>query len=259
MMLMAPYYTEVPRRSFEAIVKNGWLSEILLALVTDPLEAEDLAERLERGTGESLWVLPAAKGQRRYLAPTSVGDFHKLNIEAKTSWRVTMAQWVMHFKEARSAMKSLTSYDRRIGVWCACQAARKALPFLRNGEPRPLQAIETTESWLRGKATVDQVQKSADAAYSAANDASAFAATYSGADYAAAVSAFYAAQASATSASAAVYFAAATDTAHAADDAINAVAAAYAADGSPVWQKKRDEELVRLREVVANACMTFPM
>lgn len=259
-MLMAPYYTEVPRRSFEAIVKNGWLSEILLALITDHLEAEDLAERLERKDGEQLWVLPAANGERRYLAPISVGDFRELNIEAKTSWRVTMSQWAMHFEEATSAIRSLTAYDYSLGVWCACQVAREGLRFVPYGEDRPRVAIELAESSLTQKRrTADSMRIAANGAYAAADDADASYTAY--ASYAASSAAVAAGQrtdALRMSAYAAASVAIATNAADAVDCISKAVAYASGSTGI-AWTKTRDAERVRLREVVANACMTFPM
>lgn len=145
-MKMHPYYTEIPLRSFEAIVQNGWLSEILLALITDPLEAEDLAEMLSRTKrGGKLWV--RFKGERRLPAPISCEEFRRISIEGKTKWRVTLSQWVMRFDTADDSLQSLIDYDKKLGVWAECKIARESLRFAEKGEGRPIYAIKTAEAW----------------------------------------------------------------------------------------------------------------
>ncbi len=93
--------------------------------------------------------------------------------------------------------------DRKLIVKAACLCARTALKYVRPGEDRPLKCIETTERWVRGEATIEEVREArraaVDAAYAAAYAASAAAA------YAAAA----ADAASAAAASAAAYAAAA--------------------------------------------------
>lgn len=59
--------------------------------------------------------------------------------------------------------------DRRRPVLAACECARIALPYAK--DPSALVAIETTERWARGEATVDEVRAAANAANAAANAA----------------------------------------------------------------------------------------
>ena len=105
--------------------------------------------------------------------------------------------------------------SRKALVLAACECARLSLPFVKKGETRPLQAIETAEKWARGEEGIilEDVRAAADAA-----DAAAFAA----AD--AADAAIAAARAAATAHSAAAADAAAIAAAAAAD-----AAAAHAA------------------------------
>jgi hypothetical protein len=100
------------------------------------------------------------------------------------------------------------SDSRRKLVLTACKCARLSLQYVKEGELRPLKAIETAEAWANKKdgVTLDDVR--ADAAYAA---------------YAAA----YAADAAAYAADAAAYAAYAADAAAYAADA--AAYAAYAA------------------------------
>lgn len=178
----------------------------------------------------------------------------------------------MTTENAEDALRTLTNWDGRFGVWCACAVAREALRFVLEGELRPLRAIEAAEAWVRVMAIAAPVSaaaacavddaayavaayKAADAAHAAAIDADA------DADAAAEAAAHSAASAAATAA--ATIYIIADDIAAAAYAASNVVtfaadAAAYAADDSAVWNPAFAAEMIRLREVVANACKTFP-
>jgi len=91
---------------------------------------------------------------------------------------------------------------RRPLVLAACECARLALPYVKEGELRPMRAIEAAEDWARGGATtLAQVRSAAEADYAA----------YTVAAYAAAsaASAAYVAAAAAADAAYAAYVAAA--------------------------------------------------
>jgi len=116
------------------------------------------------------------------------------------------------------------SVSRRRLVLCSCKCARLGLPYVPQGEKRPLVAIQTAERWAHGEGGVslEDVRAAADAAAYAASAASAADAAY------AAASAADAAAYAASAASAAAY--AAYAAASAAYAAANAAAyAAYAA------------------------------
>jgi hypothetical protein len=90
------------------------------------------------------------------------------------------------------------SDERRPLVLAACECARLALPYVPNGETRPLAAIKAAERWAHGKGifqrwfmrvpwqsvTLEQVQRAADDAAHAASaadpaaDTAAYAAYY---------------------------------------------------------------------------------
>jgi hypothetical protein len=55
-------------------------------------------------------------------------------------------------------------------VLAACQCARLSLKYVKEGEERPLKAIETAEGWAKGEAgiTLDDVKNAAYAARTAA-------------------------------------------------------------------------------------------
>jgi len=219
-----PYFTEIPQRSFDAIVKNGYLSEVLVALLVDPLEADDVAESIYRKTETAIRL---SANYHIFSATIELADFQGLpSKDAFEKLKITISQWVMTTNRADDALRVLAMWDRRFGVWCACQVARDALRFVPSGEQRQLRAIEATEAWVNGKATLDEVRSSGTAANDAANAVSHADTLY-----------------------AAVYASAAAYGANVAYYAANA--AACAADNDAV-------ELIRLREVVANACLTFP-
>ena len=62
-----------------------------------------------------------------------------------------------------------TEVPREQIVMAACACARMALPFVTKGEDRPRIAIETTEAWCRGEATIEQVRRVRADAANAAN------------------------------------------------------------------------------------------
>ncbi len=122
--------------------------------------------------------------------------------------------------------------NRKLIVKAACACARLALPHVPAGETRPLIAIETTEKWCDGEATIEEVRKAAEAAHAAA-------AAAARAAHAAAANAYAddacAAAAAARAAHAAAYAAcaAARAAAYAVDATYTAVdAAAYAIDAA---------------------------
>ena len=123
----------------------------------------------------------------------------------ETAWReCPRADWMLW---AAGKLKA----DRRLLVTIAYHIARKVLHLVPAGEDRPRIAIETTERWVRGEATIEEVRAARQDAW----DAYAYAAT------AAAEAAAYAA------------YAAAAYAAYAAADAYAYAAAAYAAYADP--------------------------
>jgi len=131
-------------------------------------------------------------------------------------------------------------------VLTACQCARLALPYAKEGELRPLRAIEVTEAWARGDEGIrrEDVRKAADAAHAAAAAAHAAAdAAHAAAHaaYAAADAAYAAADAAADAAHAAAH--AAYAAAHAA--AYAAAHAADAADTSRISTLEKCADIVR--------------
>ena len=125
---------------------------------------------------------------------------------------------------------SMSKPDHKKIILASCKIARTVLKYVPKDEKRPLKAIQTTEAWAKGKATLKKVQDASNAAYLAASSASAAAAEASSAYYAAssssaASSSAFAASSSAFAANAAAY---AADAAYAARAAANAAAdAAY--------------------------------
>jgi hypothetical protein len=105
-------------------------------------------------------------------------------------------------------------HSRQQVVLAACACAETALKFVKPGEDRPRQTIETARAWVRGEASIEDVRRAAAAAYAAAaadaaayadaaaTDAATDAAAYAAAAAAAAAYAAYAAYADADAAAA---------------------------------------------------------
>jgi hypothetical protein len=211
----------------EAYARRGaaTLEQVLCAAIVDPANAEDASEEYGvEGTPHSLrdfWEWRGATG---------------IDLALQIA-----AQWTMQQKKADAAIRQIITWDRRVGVWCACQVAREALRFVPEGEVRPRIAVETAERWVVGDATIEEVRAARDAAR-AAIAAAAYVTAY----------AATAATSAADAANAAAYLADA-----AADAAAYSAATAGLRRGQD-WVRAKDAELVRLREVIANSCLTFP-
>ena len=147
----------------------------------------------------------------------------------------------VQYTDARKVLQWLATLDRRLAVWGACACAHTALRYVPAGEHRPLRAFETTERWLAGAATIEEVRVARERAKAAAAVASA-ASAYAADSASVAAYAAYAA-ASATDASAAYAV-------RAADAAADA---AYAAGTTA-----RAAELSRLVGVIADALPGIP-
>jgi len=131
--------------------------------------------------------------------------------------------WLIYFAAKEG------SVPRKLIVKAACQCVRLSLPYVKQDELRPFQAIETTELWLEDKATIEEVKLAVDAAYSAnAADSASYAAYYAAAVAAATAYAADSASYAADSASYAAYYAAAVAAATAYAPADYAAYAAYA-------------------------------
>ena len=93
-------------------------------------------------------------------------DYPSLTAAWKVCERADWMLWLLG--RARAGRKKI--------VLCACDCARLALPYVLDGEARPLKAIEIAEAWVRGEATIEDVRNAADAAADAAAYAAAYAA-----------------------------------------------------------------------------------
>lgn len=242
----------IPQRSYDAIVRNGWLSEVLLALIVDPLEAEEVAAKLYRNLHYRLLFKDylsmmlfrdhPSMSENAADMPIGVDDFVRQGANATDAWRQVVAQWVRLQKDARPALRSLVVYNRWLGAWCSSHVAREVLDIVAGNKDRLLKQINVAEDWSCGKLTTAQVREiSASMGKYAVYD--------------------FAADAAETSLRVITIYVA-DNAARAAEELADTVANAHAeaSDTSEErWTTVCSAELVRLREVVAEACMTFPV
>jgi hypothetical protein len=147
--------------------------------------------------------------------------------DADAAWdNCERGDWMLWLVERANPTKPW-SEERKPIAFCACECARQALKYLKEGEERPRISIETTEAWCRGEASKEEVLNAAGAAgaayaaYTAYTADAAAAAAYAAyaaytANAAAAAAAAYAAYAAAYAAAGAAYAAYAADAADAA-------------------------------------------
>lgn len=185
--------------------------------------------------------------------------------------RSVLIQWVMSDRPTgsivRETVRTISVWDRRLGVWCAAACAEAVLRFVPAGENRPRLAVEAAKKWVFGVkgSAADYYADAADAAAAsaaAANDVVAdpsYAKVYP-AFYAAAYAAAYAASAAASDAASSY---AVSDSA---SEEIADAAASYAAS-APFVASVSDAisyagavvDVSVIRYVIARAIETFPV
>ncbi len=247
-MKMHKTFTRIPQRSYEAFVGNfnpplfnPTLHQTLAALAVDPLEAEDA------------WKIFGVDG-----IPHSLENFADRGRVAYRQALETISQWVMTRSSADIAMGEIAAYDSRLEVWLSCAVAREALPLAQKNDDRPLKAIETAERWVIGRATPAECGAASDAADASSTE------NYAIGEAMYPVRYDRRAMAAAGLASAAMESARAAMEnnqfgAQNAMDVAMAYASAKADPGASAWNDTRVAELYRLREVVAAACLSYPV
>lgn len=246
-MEMHPHYTEIPKHSLEAFLVRGNLSEVLLALSTDPAKVHATSRSVHdvRETQVDLLI-----DKRVVKAPIGIDDFSSAGTLAFKRMKTTLSQWVMKSDLEFYALRDLALWDQRFGVWCSCKTARSVMHLIDRDELRPIGVIESAESWLLGNATEREVLSKASAvrlsSYSHQAAAWAVESALAAARTVDSPRASSRALWCALSASQAVGWAT-RDAEFAAD--------AAAAAGKPAAAVA---DHVRIREVIANACLSFP-
>lgn len=251
-----PYYTEIQRRSYDAIVQNEWLSEVVLAFVVDPKNPYKIGDQLVRDDHQRLVIVPDDPQAMPLRAPITPSDVAKMGHKAQTLLRLTIEQWAARQPDARSAMEGITLYDGRLGAWCASRLCKEVLA---SSSPRisfiVLAAIATTEQWSLGRGSQEDAMA-----------AGRLAAEYAEEMRTRSLFGAYIGYAAAYAAAVAVYASMPAESAERAGQcavfAARAMASRPLEDGPyRVAQSAADEheELVRLRSAVAKACRSWPL
>jgi len=121
---------------------------------------------------------PHIKYLKKLGACSVAVDWAKQYDSLQEAWDVCeCGDWMLWLKGAQP------DCPRQELVLAACECARLALPYVPDGETRPLAAIETAEDWARGgKSTLKQVRNAANAAYAATAAANAAFAAFAAAN-----------------------------------------------------------------------------
>lgn len=252
-MEMHPYYAEIPMRSFQEIVRDGMLSEVLLALIVDPHEAVDISVALKRGPGRQLLI--TVYGGNPYPPPISPEDFANLGWKAEVASRITAGRWALQNRDTISSIESITRWNEWLGVWCAINVAMVACaPY-----PRAESALRRAAIMVQARESVEsEVQRMRRDMEDANTDA------LREENFAEAE-----ACASAHGALTALYYVGsiARNSEKSAGVAVEAAAKMAAESGSDVTDFDRSTDrfntiyfaaLKMLREVIADACLSFP-
>lgn len=116
-------FTCVPQKSLEAFWRNQTLEEALSALLADPEEAADLAEKKAR-------KLPRLE------------QFARDGAKSVDAALITVSEWSMVSHDAATAIRQITSFDYRLGMWCGAAMVHSAIGVDQDGAvARELEAI----------------------------------------------------------------------------------------------------------------------
>ncbi len=236
-MKMHKTFTRIPQRSYNAFVgrRKQTLDAVLAALAVDPLEAEDAFKMF--GVKETKHSLEHFAGVSR-LAFVSALE--------------TISQWVKTVDVTVVAIYVVAEYDARLGTWCACQVARESLRFVPEGRSRASDAIKCAEGWVRGSVHKDKCYWAAEEAVKYFTESS---------------STRMAELAASDTAYAAFHSKSSYDASRLCREVVDDVAEAYATSAnnnvsdpaSSAWRAEKARSLVRLRDVIADACLSYPV
>lgn len=82
--------------------------------------------------------------------------------DAKTAWKkCRRGDWMLWLLDSLNASHDLI-------VLAACDCARLSLPYVQEGDRRPLKAIETAEAWVFGQANLMEVSAAGGEAFESA-------------------------------------------------------------------------------------------
>ncbi|MGR3177820.1 MAG: hypothetical protein ACUZ8E_07160 [Candidatus Anammoxibacter sp.] len=110
------------------------------------------------------------------LKKIDINDFYEKEITWSKQFKSFNEVWekcenaaLMLLVAASTAEKDSEYYKQVVLATCKC--ARNSLKYLPKYEKRPLISIQTTERWVRGKATMEEVVAAGKAAHNVANAA----------------------------------------------------------------------------------------
>lgn len=252
-MKMHPYYTEIPLRSFEAIVQNDWLSEILLALITDPLEAEDFAKLISRGQPETIYLFTDESKNFQAPLPISVHDFACLPAKSVSKWRITMSQWLAKQKSSYSTFLELSVYDTRMCMWAACYLARYSMQYLESPSENMIRTLSAAEHFIATGSDKSAVSNASRDLYRETSKM-----PYD--DYSV-VHWVHNATKNAVNATLSLHDQRyiSNSSVYAMEDVANVIACTKTEEDRERFTEVADQEFDQLNQVVAQSCMTFPM
>ncbi len=250
-----PVYTRVPMSSFvaaEVAIDGTTLGRVMQALAIGHLESEDISEE---------------HGRVAMVPPHSLRDFADEGKVQLADVLETISQWVMTQSDAEYALDELTGYDHKLGVWCACQVARHGLQAVPHHDHHLPVIIDVLERWVTGQGTVEDCRRAVEMADACSRRVD----SMTGLDLANSVA--YAAEAAAARANEAMHYTTATAGSIArvcarsmvgsgfdkfADVTLDDIDRLASGKESERWTSAKNAELVRLREIVSAACLSYP-
>ncbi len=144
-----PQYTEVYLRSYDAIVRYGLLEEVAFALLVDPLEAEDLSERIGHRTDGRLMIRSLDALEPPSPAPSLLSDAVSMGSKAVSALLITLGQWVKAQTSAEDALVGLFNYDTRVSMFCAGRVVEHVMDTVLPGDSATAEISRAIRSFSK--------------------------------------------------------------------------------------------------------------
>ena len=145
------YYTNVYQKSFEVFAKRSKkLDPLLIALMVDPLEAED------------------AKREFGNKIPHSLEDFRSRDGQMAVDAALqTVAQWLVKQESIQMSIPEIAKWNSKLTVWMGIRQVDSFLSFAKTSDPRPREALRLAEEWVRGGDVAKKILRAAEDCYEA--------------------------------------------------------------------------------------------
>lgn len=160
-------FTDIPRASFDAIVKEGFLTEVLLAMAVDPLDAADIGDAIVAHSRSPMSIIidTGNEGEPPYKAPISPRDFWEMGHGFYERMKVAISEWCDVTPNATDgAAERIALWNRNFAVYTVAVLASESF----RDDPMPSVVSRGLGAVLRlaqGRGGWQEVQQATEEAW----------------------------------------------------------------------------------------------